>query len=199
MWTEKEVTAQSSVPVLQGTSTEATVSARRSQPVAGQATLGKTMVITGDLRANEDLMIEGQIEGRIESQLHSVTIGQMGLAKAEIVAREVVVLGKVNGSITASQKVEIWPNGSVLGDVVSPTVTIADGATFRGSIDMPRKPAQPAQDASHAAEQPVAAAAGAGPESKTHRLLETEIPVAAAGALPQRQDSTTQTEASRAA
>ena len=187
MWKEEDVTTQRSTPIPEGTSTE---------PAAGQATQGRTLVITGDLRANEDVTIGGHIEGTIESKLHSVTIGPMGLAKAEIVAREVVVLGKVNGRITASHKVEIWPNGSVLGDLVSPTVTIAEGATFRGSIDMPR---EPVEDASHAAEQPAATADVARPADRAHRLLETEIPLAAAGTVPPRQDGTTQKEASRAA
>ena len=198
MWKEEDMTAQTSIPTPHGTSTEPTFSAARRQTAAGQATLGQTVVITGDLRANEDLTIEGHIEGTIESKLHSVTIGPMGLAKAEILAREVVVLGKVNGTITASEKVEIWPNGSVLGDVVSPTVTIAEGATFRGSIDMPRAVAT---NESHVAEQPVAAAtADVGrPEERARRLLDTEIPVAAAGPLPQRQDGTAQKETSHAA
>ena len=198
MWKEEDVTAQRSIPTPKGTSTEPAFSAPRRQSAAGQATLGQTVAITGDLRANEDLTIEGHIEGTIESRLHSVTIGQMGLAKPQILAREVVVLGKVNGSITASEKVEIWPNGSVQSDVVSPTVTIAEGATFRGSIDMPRAVAT---SESRVAEQPVAAAtADVGrPAEKAHRLLETEIPVAAEGALPRRQDGTAQKEASHAA
>lgn len=192
MWKEDELTAERSITTADGTSA---VSTSRSQPVAGQATLGQTVVITGELRADEDLTIEGQIDGTIESTRHSVTIGQNGSAKAEIVAKEVVVLGKVTGSITASDKIEIWPNGSVQGDVVSPTVTIAEGATFRGSIDMPR---EIAQEQAPVAEQ-AAAGAGATSEVKPHRLLETEIPVAATGALPQRPDETTQKDAPHAA
>ena len=196
MWKEDERTAQRSSTTPHGTSAESSVSTSRSQPVAGHAILGQTVVITGDLRADEDLTIEGQIDGTIESKRHSVTIGQNGLAKAEIVAKEVVILGKVTGSITASDKIEIWPNGSVQGDVVSPTVTIAEGATFRGSIDMPRETAKaPAREAEQAA-----AGAEATPGVKPHRLLETEIPVAASGALPQRQDDrTTQKDAPHAA
>ena len=171
MWKEEELTAQSSTPTAQDTSAEPIVSAPQSQPAAGRATLGRTVVITGKLSANEDLTIDGRVEGTIESTLHAVTIGQMGLAKAEIFAKEVVVLGKVNGSVTASQKIEIWPNGSVQGDLVSPTVTIAEGATFSGSIDMPRKLAA---DTSQAAAQPVAVTdvappRGSGASSARHR------------------------------
>ena len=155
------------------------------------------MAITGEVRASEDLTVEGKIEGTIEARLHSITIGQTGSAKAEILAKEVLVLGKVNGSITASHKVEIWPSGSVQGDVLSPTVTIAEGATFRGSIDMPRAAAE---SESHVTEEPVAATADVGrPEGTAHRPLETDIPVAAAGGLPRRPDGTGQKEASHAA
>ena len=199
MWKEEEeLTTQPSIQTPQDTSAEPIVSAPQSQPAARGATLGRTVVITGKVTANEDLTIDGRVEGTIESTLHSVTIGQMGLAKAEIFAKEVLVLGKVNGTVAASQKIEISPNGSVQGDLVSPTVTIAEGATFRGSIDMPR---ELVHDTSHAAPQPAAAADVARPEEKAHRLLDTEIPVAAAGGLPQqRQDGAPpQKEAPRAA
>lgn len=106
-------------------------------PPTGSAALGQSVIITGELKASEDLTIEGQIDGTIQMGEHSITIGQNATTKGEIFAREVVVLGTVNGNIKASKKVEIWPNGSVQGDLVAPTVTIAEGATFRGGIDMP--------------------------------------------------------------
>ena len=108
-------------------------------PQSGSATLGRSVVITGELKASEDLAIEGHLEGTIELRQNSVTIGQSATIEGEIFAQEVVVLGNVTGNISASKKVEIWPNGSVQGDIVSPTVTIAEGATFRGAIDMPRE------------------------------------------------------------
>ena len=76
------------------------------------------------------------MEGTIESKQHTVTIGANATAKAQITAKDVVVLGKVDGNITATAKVEIRPDGTVEGDIVSPTVAIAEGAIFRGSIDM---------------------------------------------------------------
>ena len=105
-------------------------------PTRGSAILGQSIVITGEIKGNEDLTIEGRVEGTIESKQHFVTIGPKATAKVEIFAKNVVVLGKVDGNITASDKVEIRPKGTVKGDIVSPTVAIAEGAMFRGSIDM---------------------------------------------------------------
>lgn len=196
MWKEDELTAQSSTTTSQGNPVGAPAESQVSARPTGHATLGPTVVITGELRADEDLTIEGQIDGTIESKLHSVTIGQTGLANAEILAKEVVVLGKVVGSIKASNKVEIWPNGSVQGDLVSPIVTIAEGATFRGSVDMPRAAAE-APD--RVAEQTASTADVSRSEETPRRLLETEIPVAAAGTLPHAPVGAKRTDAPHAA
>lgn len=98
--------------------------------------IGKSVVIKGELSGSEDLAIEGQVDGRIELRQNVLTIGPNGKIKAEIFAKQVVVLGEVVGNITASEKVEIRDNGSVDGDLTSPRVAIAEGAHFRGSIDM---------------------------------------------------------------
>ena len=108
------------------------------------ATLGHSVVIKGDLTGQEDLMIEGRVEGTIESKQHSVVIGQQAEVKAKILAKDVVVLGKVVGDISASTKIEIRPQGRVEGDLVAPAVAIAEGATFRGSIDMSQQSAESA-------------------------------------------------------
>ncbi len=100
--------------------------------------IGKSVVIKGELSGSEDLAIEGQVDGRIELRQNVLTIGPNGKIKAEIFAKQVVVLGEVVGNITASEKVEIRDNGSVDGDLTSPRVAIAEGAHFRGSIDMQR-------------------------------------------------------------
>ena len=108
------------------------------------ATLGHSVVIKGNLTGQEDLVIEGRVEGTIESKQHSVVIGQQAAVKAQILAKDVVVLGKVVGDITAGTKIEIRPQGRVEGDLVAPAVAIAEGATFRGSIDMSQKSAESA-------------------------------------------------------
>ena len=106
--------------------------------------IGKSVVIKGELNGSEDLTIEGQVEGKIELMEHALTIGPNGKIKAQIFAKSVIVLGEVNGNVTASEKVDIREGGSVDGDIVSPRVAIAEGAHFRGSVDMQRKGPQPA-------------------------------------------------------
>src|SRR4051812_20320236 len=118
--------------------------------------IGKSVVIKGELNGSEDLTIEGQVEGKIELKDHVLTIGPNGKIKAQVFAKSVIVLGEVNGNVSATEKVDIRDGGSVDGDIISPRVAIAEGAHFRGSVDMQRKgvqagqkpqpqPAQPAQ------------------------------------------------------
>ena len=101
--------------------------------------IGKSVVIKGELSGSEDLTIEGHVEGRIDLKDHLLTIGPNGKIKAEVFAKAVVVLGEVTGNVTASEKVDIRDNGSVDGDIASPRVAIAEGAHFRGSVDMQRQ------------------------------------------------------------
>ena len=110
--------------------------------------IGKSVVIKGELNGSEDLTIEGHVEGTIQLRDHVLTIGPNGRIKAQVFAKSVIVLGEVNGNVTASEKVDIRDNGSVDGDIISPRVAIAEGAHFRGSVDMQRKGAQPAKPAS---------------------------------------------------
>jgi len=100
--------------------------------------IGKSVVIKGELSGSEDLTIEGQVEGRIELKQNVLTIGPNGRIKAEIFAKSIVVQGEVHGNITASESADIRDNGSVDGDLSAPRIAIADGAHFRGSIDMQR-------------------------------------------------------------
>ena len=101
--------------------------------------IGKSVVIKGELNGSEDLTIEGHVEGTIQLKEHVLTIGPNGRIKAQVFAKSVIVLGGVTGNVTASDKVDIRDNGSVDGDIVSPRVAIAEGAHFRGSVDMQRK------------------------------------------------------------
>ena len=123
--------------------------------------IGKSVVIKGELNGSEDLTIEGQVEGTIQLRNHILTIGANGKIKAQIFAKAVIVLGSVTGNVTASEKVDIRDAGSVDGDIISPRVAIAEGAHFRGSVDMQRKgeaskPAA-AEAPKAAAQQPAAA------------------------------------------
>jgi cytoskeletal protein CcmA (bactofilin family) len=129
----------------------------KSQNARDVVNIGKSVVIKGELNGSEDLTIEGHVEGKIELRDHVLTIGPNGKIKAELFAKSVVVLGEVVGNVSASEKVDIRENGSVDGDITSPRVAIAEGAHFRGSVDMAQKgkaasaPAKP-----QAVPQPVA-------------------------------------------
>jgi len=117
--------------------------------------IGKSVVIKGELNGSEDLTIEGQVEGKIELRQNVLTIGPNGKIKAQLFAKAVIILGEVTGNVTATEKVDIRDNGSVDGDIAAPRVAIAEGAHFRGSIDMQRaggaKPESKASDAKPAA------------------------------------------------
>ena len=123
--------------------------------------IGKSVVIKGELNGSEDLTIEGHVEGTIQLKDNVLTIGPNGKIKAQIFAKSVIVLGEVIGNVTASDKVDIRDNGSVDGDLISPRVAIAEGAHFRGSVDMQRKGGQataaPTKPEMKVAPQPTAA------------------------------------------
>jgi len=118
--------------------------------IENKTVLGRSVVVSGELSGAEDLLIEGQLEGTIRLQEHTLTVGQPGQVKAEVNARQVVVLGTVLGNITARERIEIRKTGHVVGDLVSAGVAIEEGAYFKGSIDILREeerkatPAQPA-------------------------------------------------------
>jgi cytoskeletal protein CcmA (bactofilin family) len=109
--------------------------------------IGKSVVIKGELSGSEDLTIEGQVEGKIELRQNVLTIGPNAKIKAQVIAKIVVVEGQVHGNISAGERVEIRDKGTVEGDLSSPRVSIADGAHFRGSIDMQKGGAKPAESA----------------------------------------------------
>jgi cytoskeletal protein CcmA (bactofilin family) len=121
--------------------------------------IGKSVVIKGELSGSEDLIIEGQVDGKIELRDNVLTIGPNGKIKAQIYAKAVIVQGEVTGNVTATEKVDIRDNGSLDGDIASPRVAIAEGAHFRGSIDMQRVAAKPGGGAEPKAEPKPAAAA----------------------------------------
>jgi len=107
--------------------------------------IGKSVVIKGELNGSEDLTIEGHVEGTIQLRDHVLTIGPNGKIKAQVFAKMVIVLGEVQGNVTASDKVDIRDNGSVEGDLIAPRIAIAEGAHFKGSIDMQKKGGAQAQ------------------------------------------------------
>ena len=140
--------------------------------------IGKSVVIKGELNGSEDLTIEGQVEGKIELRQNVLTIGPNGRIKAQVFAKSVIILGEVTGNVTASEKVDLRDNGSVDGDIAAPRVAIAEGAHFRGSIDMQRAGAKPgeAPKTGDAGTKPAASTAPAAPPPSAQQ------PAAPAGA-----------------
>jgi cytoskeletal protein CcmA (bactofilin family) len=95
------------------------------------------MTIKGEIRAREELLVDGEVEGTLESQ-SAVTVGPNGKVKANIKAREVVVYGSVRGNVEVAEKIAIRDQGSVVGDIKAAGISIDDGAYFKGSIDIVR-------------------------------------------------------------
>ncbi len=111
-----------------------------------QATIGKSLIVKGEVSGSESLYIDGKVEGAINLPGNRVTIGRNGQVAANIMAREIVVLGKVRGNCHASDRVDIRSEGSLTGDVIAARISIEDGAFFKGGIDI-RKPGSGEQKA----------------------------------------------------
>jgi cytoskeletal protein CcmA (bactofilin family) len=103
------------------------------------ANIGKSISLKGDLSGNEDLIIEGHVEGRVDLPSNLLTIGANGSVAAEVHAKAVVVIGKVTGNVTATERIEIQATGLVNGDVSAPRLVVAEGAVVNGSIEMGTK------------------------------------------------------------
>ena len=99
---------------------------------AGVATIGRSISIHGEVTGDEDLLIQGRVEGSIDLKQHSVTVGPDGEVKASIVGRVVTVEGKVKGNLTADEQIILKSSASVDGDIAAPRVVLQDGARFRG-------------------------------------------------------------------
>jgi cytoskeletal protein CcmA (bactofilin family) len=106
-----------------------------------QASIGKSLVIKGEVSGSESLYIDGRVEGSINLPGNRVTVGRNGIVNANVNAREIVVIGKLKGNLNASDRVDIRNEGSLTGDVVAQRISIEDGAFFKGGIDI-RKPGQ---------------------------------------------------------
>lgn len=133
-----------------------------------QATIGRSLVIKGEISGAESLYVDGKIEGTINLTDNRVTIGRNGVVAANITAREVVIMGKVTGNIQCSDRLDIRAEGSLAGDVTTMRISVEDGAVLKGSVQV--RSADGKQDKQHqnqqkqvtSIEQPKAAAAAAG-------------------------------------
>jgi cytoskeletal protein CcmA (bactofilin family) len=119
-----------------------------------QATIGKGLFIKGEINGSESLFIDGKVEGSVNLPGNRVTVGRNGQVSASINAREIVVLGKVRGNVSATDRVDIRAEGSLSGDVSAARISIEDGAYFKGGIDIRKPEAKPAPAGGSA--QPIA-------------------------------------------
>ena len=138
------------------------------------AQIGKSLKVKGEISGNEDLYIDGEIEGTIELEQNSLTVGPNSKVHADVTARSITILGRVQGNVRAGERIEIRKTGSLEGDLVTARIVIEDGAVFRGSIDIikaggakpasrtPAAPAPPPQAAPIAKPAPRITAAGPG-------------------------------------
>ncbi len=136
--------------------------ASTTEAVRGVAAIGKSVIIKGQILAREDLYLDGEMEGTVEVPEHRLTIGPHAKLQASIRAREVVVLGSVNGNVEAIEKMDIRKDARLIGDIKTGGIVIEDGAFFKGSIDIVRpepgkQPRQP-QPQPQAQAVPLAAA-----------------------------------------
>ncbi len=118
--------------------------ANRGAAAADQATIGKGLFIKGEISGSESLYVDGKVEGSINLPGNRVTVGRNGNVAASINAREVIILGKVRGNVTATDRVDIRAEGSLGGDVTAARISIEDGAFFKGGIDIRKAEGKPA-------------------------------------------------------
>lgn len=100
------------------------------------AAIGKSIVFKGELTGDEDLEIEGQVEGNVKLTNNTLTIGANGRLTAQVVAKSIIVIGRVKGNLTATERIEIQATGIVEGDVKAPRLNVQEGAVLNGGIDM---------------------------------------------------------------
>ncbi len=103
------------------------------------ANIGKSVVIKGEVSGSEDLVVDGQIEGSIDLRNHSLTVGPNGKLKASVTAKSIVVLGKVDGSMTASDRLDLRKSAVVTGDVTTQRIAIEEGAFLKGKVDIQKE------------------------------------------------------------
>jgi cytoskeletal protein CcmA (bactofilin family) len=144
---KKEVTPVSSLPL-----------GRRMEPEnRGSATIGKAVKVVGQIYSKEDLFVDGDLEGTVEALEHKLTIGPNGTVQAAVKAREVAVLGTIQGDVE-TDKIEIRKGAKLVGNIKTARITIEDGAYFQGGIDIVKPEAEAAPKAQQSAPAPPSAA-----------------------------------------
>lgn len=159
MWTKQQTPTQSQgQPQSQPQNTPSTPSFQRSSEPAADpsafsrpgtpgarslACIGGSLEIKGRITAEEDLQIDGKVEGPVSVRGHRLTVGRSGQLNSEVSARELVVFGKVTGNVNATDRVEIKKDGGVIGDIQTTRISIEDGAIFKGRIEIDRPGSKP--------------------------------------------------------
>jgi cytoskeletal protein CcmA (bactofilin family) len=101
--------------------------------------MGQSLIIKGELTGGEDLTLDGRVEGKISLPDHVLTVGPNATLTAEIAAKVVIILGTVKGNVSAKEKFELRAGGNMDGELSAPKIAMAEGATFNGKIEMPKK------------------------------------------------------------
>lgn len=133
------------------------------------ATIGQSIVVKGELTGEEDLEIEGQVEGNVRLSNNQVTIGASGRLTAQVVAKSIIVIGRVKGNLTATERIEIQATGVVEGDVKAPRLNVQEGAVLNGGIDMSPVSPDKAQTAPREEARKPAPSFGAQPAAQAAR------------------------------
>lgn len=134
MWERKEETTpqQPSTPAAR----QPVASETMERVQTAQARIGQSLKLKGDITGNEDLYIDGEVEGKIELKDNSLTIGPNGKVHADVSARSITILGKLQGSIRVADRTEIRKTGTLEGDLVTARIVVEEGAMFRGTVDI---------------------------------------------------------------
>ena len=122
---------------------------KTAAPTMEQATIGRTLVIKGELTGAESLFIDGRVEGTVSFPDNRVTIGRQGIVVASVNAKELVIMGKVEGNVECTDRLDIRSEGSLTGDVITHRISVEEGAMLKGMVEVrtPEKKAQPQNQA----------------------------------------------------
>ena len=134
------------------------------------ATIGQSIVFKGELTGDEDLEIEGQVDGQVELANHQITVGANGLLKAQVNAKSIIVIGQVIGDLTATESIEIQATGVVEGNLRAPRLNVQEGAVLNGSIDMSSPSTADVKKPSTPGQQPGAGNAGSAGQGQGEAL-----------------------------
>lgn len=175
---EPEITHQPIANPQPAVSTPPSSSPRSPEPSRSRslATIGPSIAIRGDVTGDEDLLIEGRVEGKVLLKKNSVTVGRNGRVKADLFAKMIIVEGELEGDLGAQEEVVVRQAGKVRGNIQAPRVTLESGCRFQGSIDMEQALAQQAKEARSAeAAAPKAAAPAAAPAAEKPATLKPAL------------------------